>query len=149
MREKMKKKQYPNDPCLCGSGKKYKHCCGAKSGTQNQIFKISELVLEDFVIEQVSKDISFLANALQLIIGPYGYHYCETHKKQMQEEYTKDRFASFVKRDGLQVYETTENTWEKNKITDIRPYGGKIPEELDDIFSLMKKHYICTSRCMV
>jgi hypothetical protein len=21
-----------NDPCLCGSGKKYKHCCGAKAG---------------------------------------------------------------------------------------------------------------------
>ena len=23
-----KKKIYPNDPCPCGSGKKYKHCCG-------------------------------------------------------------------------------------------------------------------------
>ena len=22
------KKSYPNDPCPCGSGKKYKHCCG-------------------------------------------------------------------------------------------------------------------------
>lgn len=22
-----KKKVYPNDPCPCGSGKKYKHCC--------------------------------------------------------------------------------------------------------------------------
>ena len=22
------KKIYPNDPCPCGSGKKYKHCCG-------------------------------------------------------------------------------------------------------------------------
>ena len=22
------KKVYPNDPCPCGSGKKYKHCCG-------------------------------------------------------------------------------------------------------------------------
>lgn len=21
-------KVYPNDPCPCGSGKKYKHCCG-------------------------------------------------------------------------------------------------------------------------
>ena len=23
-------KIYPNDPCPCGSGKKYKHCCGKK-----------------------------------------------------------------------------------------------------------------------
>ena len=25
---KPKKKVYPNDPCPCGSGKKYKKCCG-------------------------------------------------------------------------------------------------------------------------
>ena len=25
------KKIYPNDPCPCGSGKKYKHCCGRKA----------------------------------------------------------------------------------------------------------------------
>lgn len=25
-----KKKIYPNEPCPCGSGKKYKHCCGIK-----------------------------------------------------------------------------------------------------------------------
>ena len=25
-----KKKVYPNDPCPCGSGKKYKKCCGRK-----------------------------------------------------------------------------------------------------------------------
>ncbi|NBJ92716.1 hypothetical protein D5281_08935 [bacterium 1xD42-62] len=24
------KKIYPNDPCPCGSGKKYKKCCGRK-----------------------------------------------------------------------------------------------------------------------
>ena len=24
------KKVFPNDPCPCGSGKKYKHCCGKK-----------------------------------------------------------------------------------------------------------------------
>ena len=27
-----KKKIYPNDPCPCGSGKKYKKCCGLKKG---------------------------------------------------------------------------------------------------------------------
>ncbi len=26
----MEKKIYPNDPCPCGSGKKYKKCCGRK-----------------------------------------------------------------------------------------------------------------------
>ena len=25
------KQIYPNDPCPCGSGKKYKHCCGRKA----------------------------------------------------------------------------------------------------------------------
>ena len=25
------KKVYPNDPCPCGSGKKYKQCCGRKA----------------------------------------------------------------------------------------------------------------------
>ncbi|WP_418882835.1 SEC-C metal-binding domain-containing protein, partial [Waltera sp.] len=24
-------KVYPNDPCPCGSGKKYKNCCGRKA----------------------------------------------------------------------------------------------------------------------
>lgn len=139
----MKKRQYPNDPCACGSGKKYKHCCGAKSGTQSQSFKVSDLALDDFVIEQLSKDISFISNAFQLIIGPYGYNYCKTHKEQMQKEYQKDRFASFTKNDGLKLYETTENTLEENKITKVRPYGGAVPSEIEDILSLLKKEYLC------
>ena len=28
--QKSKKKIYPNEPCICGSGKKYKRCCGRK-----------------------------------------------------------------------------------------------------------------------
>ena len=28
--ESAKKKVYPNSPCPCGSGKKYKFCCGRK-----------------------------------------------------------------------------------------------------------------------
>ena len=27
---KTERKIYPNDPCPCGSGKKYKECCGKK-----------------------------------------------------------------------------------------------------------------------
>lgn len=29
---RVEKKIYPNDPCPCGSGKKYKKCCGKKNG---------------------------------------------------------------------------------------------------------------------
>ena len=29
--QRVEKKLYPNDPCPCGSGKKYKQCCGRKS----------------------------------------------------------------------------------------------------------------------
>ena len=28
--QRAEKKVYPNDPCPCGSGKKYKQCCGRK-----------------------------------------------------------------------------------------------------------------------
>jgi preprotein translocase subunit SecA len=31
--QKTEKKIYPNDPCPCGSGKKYKQCCGRKPKT--------------------------------------------------------------------------------------------------------------------
>lgn len=30
-KRRAKAKIYPNDPCPCGSGKKYKHCCGRKA----------------------------------------------------------------------------------------------------------------------
>ena len=29
-KKRVEKKIYPNDPCPCGSGKKYKQCCGRK-----------------------------------------------------------------------------------------------------------------------
>ena len=31
-KKREEKKIYPNDPCPCGSGKKYKQCCGRKKG---------------------------------------------------------------------------------------------------------------------
>ena len=30
-KKREEKKIYPNDPCPCGSGKKYKQCCGRKA----------------------------------------------------------------------------------------------------------------------
>ena len=29
--KRAEQKIYPNDPCPCGSGKKYKQCCGRKA----------------------------------------------------------------------------------------------------------------------
>ena len=29
--KRVEKKIYPNDPCPCGSGKKYKNCCGRQA----------------------------------------------------------------------------------------------------------------------
>ena len=30
-KKRAEQKIYPNDPCPCGSGKKYKQCCGRKA----------------------------------------------------------------------------------------------------------------------
>ena len=30
-KKRMEEKVYPNDPCPCGSGKKYKQCCGRRA----------------------------------------------------------------------------------------------------------------------
>ena len=34
-KKREEKKIYPNDPCPCGSGKKYKQCCGRKLYAKN------------------------------------------------------------------------------------------------------------------
>ena len=33
--QRAERKIYPNDPCPCGSGKKYKYCCGKKRIRKN------------------------------------------------------------------------------------------------------------------
>ena len=35
----MQKKVYPNDPCPCGSGKKYKSCC---LGKETHIYRLKD-----------------------------------------------------------------------------------------------------------
>ena len=35
-KKRAEKKIYPNDPCPCGSGKKYKQCCGRKKSNVNE-----------------------------------------------------------------------------------------------------------------
>ena len=53
-KKRAEKKIYPNDPCPCGSGKKYKQCCGrkklaeAESNFQNEFEKeVNKVVLLD------------------------------------------------------------------------------------------------------
>ncbi len=134
----MNKKVYPNDACPCGSGKKYKSCCGSnKKATENS--NRPSLALEEFVIERICEDVFFLENALQIVLGPDGFRYCQAHKEELNREYKKDRFATFVKADGLGVYEASKKMEHSQRITNIRPYGGSVPEEEYDIFTLLKK----------
>lgn len=127
-------KIYPNDPCPCGSGKKYKQCCGA------DLVK-TDLRLEDFVLEKLSEDITFLENALQLIIGPWGYTYCKNNAEIIEQEYQRDGLKSFVKLDRMGIYKAMKNS-DNEKIQNIRPYGGGVPDVEEDIMSLQKKGHI-------
>ena len=45
-----KVKIYPNDPCPCGSGKKYKKCCGRTQAINNGCPK-AFLDIQDYNIE--------------------------------------------------------------------------------------------------
>lgn len=143
-------KIYPNDKCPCNSGKKYKHCCGNKQSEQKQTESFisgqidrSDMKLEDFVIKRVGEDAAFLEDALQLIFGPYGYSYCKEHKEELNKEFEKDEFRSFVKRDGMGVYHTAENSDTRKHFMRLRPYGGDIPKAQMDIITLLKYKYIC------
>ena len=128
-------KIYPNDQCPCGSGKKYKQCCGASLAK-------TDLRLEDFVLEKLSEDITFLEDALQLIIGPWGYTFCKNNAEKIEQEYKNDGLKSFVKRDGMGIYKAMKNS-ETQNIQNIRPYGGKVPDVEEDIMSLQKRGHIC------
>ena len=134
------KKTYPNDPCPCGSGKKYKHCCGMKDKDKNIL--TSDLHLVDFILQNLSRDITFLANALQLIIGPFGYSYCKEHSSELEREYQKDGLKEYVRLDIMKVYSTTDNS-DNQKILQVRPYGGDLPLDQKDILSLLKSEHIC------
>ena len=44
-KKRVEKKIYPNDPCPCGSGKKYKQCCGRKKSCL-----ISQIIINKIII---------------------------------------------------------------------------------------------------
>lgn len=135
----MSKKIGRNDPCPCGSGKKYKNCCGkgdAKTIDEKPVSETSDLVLEDFVIEKLSEDVNFIENAVQLILGPYGYTYFEDNRESIVKDYKEKDLENTIERDALNVYSTTKAR--SRKLMNIRPYGGVNPEKNNDVITLLE-----------
>lgn len=146
----MPKKIYPNDPCWCGSGKKYKKC----HGSNNKDFKFekieidldslkrTDLMLPDFVIERLNEDIVYIHGLLHLILGPDGYSFCEKNKSDLKKQFYKDHFRDFTKHDRAGVYPRIEESLEVNHIKNIRPYEGTAPKKNHDILSLVEEGHI-------
>ncbi len=137
----MGKKIYPNDPCPCGSGKKYKNCCGRPFNLSD--FTRSDLQMEDFVQEKLAEDLFFLNEALQSVFGPSGYQYCSNHNAELEQAYEKDQLRSLVKGDVLEVFKRTSGDEAVSRIKKETPYGGGKPKKEYDIFSLDAEGFIC------
>lgn len=138
----MAKKIYPNDSCPCGSGKKYKNCCGAPK--KKPEYQRSNMALEDFVINCLDQDLVLIENLMQVLLGPSGYEYCEAHAKELEDNYRKDEFATFVKKDELKLLELRQ---EGQTFTKLRPYGGGSITDTEDVLSLAQKGKIsCKGR---
>ena len=144
----MAKKIGRNDPCPCGSGKKYKFCCGSNNNDLHY-HERSDMKLQDFAIERIREDVMTIEDALQIIIGPYGYDYCKTHADEISEEYEKDHLRSFVQQDKMNVFGTCSREDRIDRFSKVRPYGGDIPENNLDIMSLFKDGFICVEGLQV
>ncbi len=135
-----------NDLCPCGSGLKYKNCCGSsKNNTITQ--EKSSRSLVDFVKLRISEDVVRLTDAMQLILGPYGYEFCNAHGLKLREEYEKDCFREYVKMDPLGVYMSIDGR--EDDLIKLRPYGGNLPEKNMDIPSLIEKGLIGSDNLQV
>ena len=132
----MAKKVYPNDPCPCGSGLKYKECCGS-----NKPYTKTDLQLVDFVIEKLNEDISFLASALRVVLGTPGYKMGEKYKDLLAAEYKRDGLGEIVEKDLYKVYEIPQKLG-AHHIKEIRPYGGGAPSLQHDLLTLIDEGYI-------
>lgn len=138
----MSKKIGRNELCPCGSGKKYKYCCGARKETATNSIVRSDKELTEFVLEKLSEDINFLANTMQWIIGPYGFQYCNDHLEELKSSYERDQLKTYVQEDRFGLYSMIS----KEKFIDvrkIRPYGSAKPEKQTDIMSLFREGKIC------
>lgn len=129
-----------NDPCPCGSGKKYKFCCGETSSPGTKIckkkeYKRYEMQQADYVINHIDRDWLFLCNALQIIIGQSGYQFCKMYQAELSGEWDKSLIflTSAVKKDMLGVYSTTKENFSDEHLWDTLPYGGELADYSADI----------------
>ncbi len=135
-----------NDPCPCGSGKKYKNCCGAAGELNIEkllagAVKKSDLPMEDFVLDRLSEDAAFLRDAVQFILGPSGYEFCQKFGPGLDRAYMDDGLKDFVENDGMQVF-ASQSRNSRLDIREVRGYEGTVPEEECDIVSLYRAGYI-------
>ena len=137
------KKVGRNDPCPCGSGEKYKNCCGSALNVEDKNLNKpcqSDLALEDFVIDRLSEDAFFIANAIQLILGPYGYSYFEKYSNEIIDDYKNNGLEKTVGNDAFSVYSTTRN--KKRTLKKIKSFAGDNPEDNQDLLVLLKQGYV-------
>lgn len=118
----MTKKPSPNDLCPCGSGKKYKQCCG-KPLPQRNMHQV------DYVIEQIDADWQFWVAAVSRIIGPAGMSFCIEH----EEDLKNDEFINkAVREDLLGVLQAAKTYKAKNMSLDVfMPYGKDMENASD------------------
>ncbi len=141
----MAKKIYPNDLCPCGSGKKYKNCCGKNTILKAVNFEKSDLQMEDFVLKRLDEDLMFLAATLQIVLGPEGYNLCSNHKAEFNEEYITDKMMGLAEKDVLEIYPYIDEQIDAHNLPiEIScPYAGGAPKEQNDILSLDQNGFIC------
>ncbi len=152
----------PNDPCPCGSGKKYKYCCGSNNKIIAENFYSddfirehkSNLFLDDFVIDNLNEDCVYLVDEMQRFLGPDGYKTIFENKDWYNNEYRKDYFKSgfrqasetYERKGIIEIRKRHEDIGKEDRkrgpLT-IRPYGGTIPDEQKDIISLLNEGRIC------
>ncbi len=131
-----------NDPCPCGSGKKYKQCCGKaenKAFTEYS-YKETDLHLVDFVMKHLDEDFVFLLDALQGILGPNGYGF--EHITELKAELFRDGFKAYVESDHLNLHKNIDDETRLYSSTE-RAYSTPIPEKQYDVIQLLREKIIC------
>lgn len=141
-----------NDPCPCGSGKKYKHCCGTVQSSMIKQYKRQDMQQADFVINNIDRDWLFLCNALQRVIGHEGYQFCKKHYDELSKDLETNMrlMKNAVVNDELGVYSETEENSRNEHIWNTMAYGRELSEYSEDVCkavedfpSLVKRGVIC------
>ena len=141
-----------NDPCPCGSRKKYKHCCGKVQASVIKEYKRQDIQQADFVINNIDRDWLFLCNAIQIVIGTKGYQFCKRHQEELHKGYETSLMflKNAVLSDELGVYSATKENSQNEHIWNTMAYGRELLEFSEDISkavedfpSLAKRGVIC------